>query len=290
MIDFLQYQKEQVQKKYLTPYIIQLLFESDPQLDKDRLLEAIRKNCGNVEPIQEESGIIGFVHPEKVTRSLEGSVPAQTLFTFSEISENPIDVFDASLIQTWDWQQAQDFVSRTKHVVTITDSFTNGLIRQTRLKLMHDVILSVLEISNPLAIHWIPSQRIVNPVQYKEDLTQGGQIFSSAVNVRMFKIKDTDEKVMDTMGLTGLGLPDLQCNFVGLNPAQVGIYLYQLAEYVFQRGDVFRNGDTVDGLLPEQRWRIRKQGSYIDPIRLVLDVVPGEYAPKQTEPQQPDQN
>jgi hypothetical protein len=86
---------------------------------------------------------------------------------------------------------------------------------------------------------------------------------------------------MDTMGLTGLGLPDLQCNFVGLNPAHISVYLYQLAEYVFERGDVFRNGDTVDGLTAQEKWPIRKEQAYVDPKRRVIDVVPGNHAPKE---------
>jgi hypothetical protein len=281
MIDFQQYQKEQADKGYQTPYVVQLLFDSDPQLDKDRLLESLRKNCGNIEPLQVDSGVIGFAHPEKLTRVQEGFVPAQSVFSVSQIAENPIDVFTPSLTQTWDWQQAQDAISRVKNVVSITDSFTEGLTRKTRLKLMHDVIASVLEISTPVAIHWLPSQRIVNPVQYKEDLGQGGQLFSSAVNVRMFKIENSDERVMDTMGLTGLGLPDLQCYFTGLNPAQIGLFLYQLAEYIFERGDVFRDGDTVDGLAPQQKWPIRKVESYVDPKRKVISVVPGAHGPKQ---------
>jgi hypothetical protein len=279
MIDFNVYQQQQSEKGYSTPYIIQLLYAQDPNLDKNLLLDALQKRCGNVEPIEEQSGILGFAHTEKLMRVQEGLIPAQSLLTAAEPCEKPIETFEASLTQTWDWQEKENELSKVKSVVSISDAFTDGLTRKTRLKLIHDVVLSTMEVSEPVALHWLPSQRIVSPQRYKEDLGQGGQLFSSAVNVRMFKIENSDERVMDTMGLTGLGVPDLQCNFLALPPARVGIYLYELAEYVFERGDVFRDGDTVDGLEPQQKWSIRKENAYVNPKRRVINVLPGQYAP-----------
>jgi hypothetical protein len=147
------------------------------------------------------------------------------------------------------------------------------------VQLFHNVVQSLLEVVQPVAIHWLPSQRIVNPERYKEDLAQGGMLFSSAVNVRMFKVEQSPERIMDTMGLTALGCPDLQSIFVNLDPSQMGLYLYHLAEYVFERGDVIRDGDSVEGLEPAERWRCRKLPSYVPPTRRVIDVIPGQYAP-----------
>src|SRR5262249_38280441 len=136
-----------------------------------------------------------------------------------------------------------------------------------------------LDVVKPVAIHWLPSQRIVDPQRYKEDLEAGGILFSSAVNVRMFRIEQTAERIMDTMGLTALGCIDLQSVFMNLEPAKMGLYLYHLAEYVFERGDVIRDGDTVEGMQPTERWRCQKLPSYVLPTRRVIDVIPGEFAP-----------
>ena len=108
----------------------------------------------------------------------------------------------------------------------------------------------------------MPSQRIVDPQRYKEDLEQGGLLFSSAVNVRMFKIEQSDERIMDTMGLAGLGCLDLQSIFTNLDPGKMGLYLYHLAEYIFERGDVIRDGDSAEGIELNERWRCRKVPSY----------------------------
>lgn len=279
MIDVEAYQKEQSEKGYQVPYIVQLLLETEQKLDPDRLLEALRKHCGSVEPMEEQSGLLVFAHPEQLMRVKEGLVPTQSMFTETELIEKPLDFFSSSLTQTWDWPDAEQAVARTKAVIGITDSFTDGLTRKTRLKLFHSVVQAALELTQPVAIHWLPSQRIVSPDRYREDLGQGGQLFSSAVNVRMFKVEESNERVMDTMGLTGLGCPDVQCHFINLDPAQIGLYLYQLAEYVFERGDIFRDGDTLEGLNPKERWKCRKEPAYVNPKRRVVNVIPGQYAP-----------
>jgi uncharacterized protein DUF4261 len=242
MIDLQTYQREQSEKGYHHPYTVQLLVEKDVKLNREN---------------PPENFVIG--DPESI--------------------ENPIEFFSSSLIQTWDWPDAEQAISRTKAVIEISDGTPEALPRRERLQNFHNAVLSVLAVAQPTAIHWLPSQRIVDPQRYKEDLEAGGMLFSSAVNVRMFKIEQSAERIMDTMGLTALGCLDLQSVFVNLEPSQMGLYLYHLAEYVFERGDVIRDGDTVEGMQPTERWRCQKMPSYVPPTRRVINVIPGEFAP-----------
>ena len=281
MIDFELYHQQLAEKGYLSPYIVQLMLEESPQIDKDSLLEALRKHSGDVESIEEQSGVIGFTHKEKGVR--EGEAPAQSLFGTPEVCENPVKTFSASLIQTWDWQEAEQVLSKVKAVVSITFSFAESHNRKDRLELVHNIVLNSIDLYTPVAIHWFPSQRIVSPLRYKEDLSQGGQLFSSAVNVRMFKVENSEERVMDTLGLTAFGLSDIQCNFLDLDPKRVGVYLYELADYVFRRGDIFQTGDTIDALQAGDKWTIRKEQSYVNPSRRVIDILPGQNAPQTTQ-------
>ena len=247
MIDAQTYQKEQSEKGYHHPYAVQLLVEKEATPDQKSLLEA--------------------------------SLQSQFTISEPESIENPLQIFSAALIQTWDWPDAEQAISKSKAVIEITDRSTEALARKDRLQLFHNAVQAASQVVNPVAIHWLPSQRIVNPQRYKEDLGQGGLLFSSAVNVRMFKVEQCDERIMDTMGLCGLGCLDLQSYFANLDPAKMGLYLYSLAEYVFERGDVIRDGDSVEGLEPSERWRCRKVPSYVPPTRRVIDVIPGQYAP-----------
>ena len=242
MIDAQTYLKEQSEKGYHYPYTVQLLLEKDVKLDYEKL-------------------------PEKFVISDPESI------------ENPLQIFSPAIIQTWDWPDAEQAVSNAKAVVEISDEAADALARKDRLQIFHNAVQALLNIVQPVAIHWLSSQRIVSPQRYVEDLAEGGLLFSSAVNVRMFKIEQSDERIMDTMGLTGLGCWDLQSHFKNLDPAKMGLYLYHLAEYVFERGDVIRDGDSVEGIEPTERWRCRKEGSYVPPSRRVINVIPGEYAP-----------
>jgi Domain of unknown function (DUF4261) len=247
MIDAELYLKEQSEKGYHNPYAVQLLLEKEVTVDSAKLLE--------------------------------DSVQSQFLISGPELVENPLAVFSSAQIQTWDWPDAEQSISKTKAVIEVMDRSAERSARRNRLQLFHSVIQSVLEVAEAVAIHWLPSQRIVNPQRYKEDLGQGGLLFSAAVNVRMFKVEQSEQRIMDTMGLTGLGCPDLQCYFTNIDPAKIGLYLYELAEYVFDRGDVFRDGDTVEGLQPNEEWRCRKEPSYVPPTRRVVNIIPGQYAP-----------
>jgi hypothetical protein len=247
MIDAEAYLKEQSEKGYHFPYSVQLLVEKEVKLGQKNLLQT--------------------------------SLQSQFRISEPESIENPIQIFSPALIQTWDWTEAEQAILDTKAVLEISDSSADVVARRNRLQLFHNVVLAVMDLVEPVAIHWLPSQRIVNPKRYKEDLGQGGLLFSSALNVRMFKVEQSEERIMDTMGLTGLGCPDLQCYFANVDPAKIGLYLYQLSEYVFERGDVFRDGDTVEGLQPNEKWRCRKEASYVPPTRRVVNIIPGEYTP-----------
>jgi hypothetical protein len=247
MIDAQTYQKEQSEKGYHYPYAVQLLLAKEVKLDQGNLIE--------------------------------DSLQSQFMISETESIENPLQIFSSALIQTWDWPDAELAISKTKAVIEVKDRSADALARRNRLQLFHNVVQVVLEVAGAIAIHWLPSQRIVDPQRYKEDLGQGGLLFSSAVNVRMFKIEQSNDRIMDTMGLAGLGCLDLQSIFTNLDPAKMGLYLYHLAEYVFERGDVIRDGDSVEGLEPSERWRCRKVPSYVPPTRRVIDVIPGQYAP-----------
>jgi hypothetical protein len=99
-----------------------------------------------------------------------------------------------------------------------------------------------------------------------------------AVNVRLFQVqgRQEGEVLMDTIGLAALGLPDLQCHFVGLDPQQVANTLYGAAYYVYENGDVIEDGETIQGAGEGVvRWRCRHEDALMDPARVVLDIDPG---------------
>jgi hypothetical protein len=76
------------------------------------------------------------------------------------------------------------------------------------------------------------------------------------------------------VGLDALGLPDVQCHFRGgLDPALAASVLGELAQYLFDEGDVVGDGDTVGGP-DDSRWQCRREEALVDPAREVIDVSP----------------
>jgi len=272
-------------------YSVQLLFDELPQMNKRDLLGQLRKYCGRVESVAprkefnlpspaEEFDLMAFAYPDhRVTYAGGKSTPALTLITTSETQPDP-QVLESALQQTWDWPEARTTVSKCCATMFVTDLMASGLEYKTRLALFHSVVLSVLELTPSLAIHWLPSQRVVDPQAYLNSKRTGTETYKPtfpAVNVRFFKAENRapGEMLADTLGLAALGIPDLQCHFAGLDLSDVGNALYGYGCYLFEHGDIIANGDTVQGITEDQRWVCRHEKALVPPERVVIDVNPG---------------
>ena len=98
-----------------------------------------------------------------------------------------------------------------------------------------------------------------------------------AVNVRLFHVEEgrSDERVMDTVGLAALELPDVQCHFFALDVAAVAALLDETARYLWTEGDVIGDGDTVPGpSATARRGPAVARIALVDPPRDVVDVTP----------------
>lgn len=259
-------------------YSVELFLARPVAIDKAALLEKLRIYCGNVESLGAiESDLLAFAHLDYRVRYKDGEIPAQSLIT--EVEHTPdLSRLSASIQQTWDWPDLKSLLSRAQCSILITDFMAAGLPYEERLDLFHGVVMAVLEIVPCLAIHWIPSQRFVNPNDYRKGrLAQEPDSLFPGINVRLFRISNgTDgEMVMDTVGLATLGLPDIQCHFVSLEPNEVARILYNTGYYLFAEGDVIEDGHTITGISPNQHWLCQHEMALVGPSRTVLDIDPG---------------
>jgi hypothetical protein len=55
--------------------------------------------------------------------------------------------------------------------------------------------------------------------------------------------------------------------------------LYTYAAYVFERGDVLADGNTVEGVIPGTKWRCCHEAALVGPERVVVDLHPGAARP-----------
>ena len=127
MLDIETYQKQQVQQGADTPYTLQFFLEGRETIDRDRLLEALKRQSGNVETMDPSSNLLAFAYTDHQVRFREGMMPAQCMFTQPEDVPNPVELLRPSLIQTWDWPDAEQVISRCKTVVSATDMLAGSL-------------------------------------------------------------------------------------------------------------------------------------------------------------------
>ena len=266
-----------VQSEGSAPYMVELLYEVLPSIDSDRLHAELQKRCGRVEELKSNGRSHHYAFPDFQVSYREGEVPAQVLLVYPD-SGHPLSNLDDALQQSWDWPAAGDAVANCRVSLLLTDMMAGGLDPRQRLSLFHDTLEAMLLLAPCRAIHWVRSQQLVDPVAYL--VARQSPTFhplQSALNLRFFRISNgqPDEAVMDTMGLAGLGLPDVQCHFTGLDPDAVARVLFNSAYYLFDQGDVIEDGHTIQGIQPEDRWRCQHEIALAAPKREVLDLNPG---------------
>jgi Domain of unknown function (DUF4261) len=261
-------------------YGVELLYTKPPALNKRVLLAALAKRCPGATPLDsnEDSDLLAFVHPDHLVRYADAAVPAQTFIALAATAPRG-EAIEAAIQQSWRFKDARTVVEACTASVIVTDVMSSGLPYQERLGLFTNALLAVLEVAPPEAIHWQPSQQIVDPAAFAEAAAESDTdgFFAGPLNVRFFNVSGSGgDLLMDTLGLAALGLPDLQCHFRGLDPSEVAGVLYNTALYIFQNGDVIGDTHTVEGIEPDSKWRCRHEEALTAPARTVIDMDPGD--------------
>jgi hypothetical protein len=253
----------------LNSHAVRLHLRDDITVDKRRLQATLRKRCGNVVPLDEASPDLAFLHLDHVT---DRGVPAQFA-----VGRDHGGGADDAVVQAWNWPGARNAVDRSRAWLTVADRSAENLPRASRLRLLHGAVASVMELAPVTALHWLSSDRLVDPAAYFEMTTDLLRFVGASVNARLFGVKspESGEAVMDTLGLAAFGLPDLQIHYRGLDHNRLATWLYNLAAFIFEKGDVLENGNAVPGLEPDSPWTCRREWSLVAPKREVVDINPG---------------
>jgi hypothetical protein len=183
-----------------------------------------------------------------------------------------------SLQQSWWWRDAAATVRRCRHSLTVAEE-PNDLPHRERFSKFQRQLSSVVEVLDPAALHWKPTQQFIRPANFLEALGEVGFEYPAlgALNVRLFAIEGGEDTLMDTLGLGALGLWDLQCHFHSLPPDRVATWMLETARAYFLGEDrAIRDGGTIAGPNGGARWRIHAEEALMAPERVLLDVDPGK--------------
>lgn len=283
-------------------YTIELKYKNKPDFSRKRLYEKMTLYTGTLEQPEEQKSerglavwepseqsdtdMLHFFHLNYPVKFADGDMPAQT--SLMPAPHRPASAYETAVQQAWHWPNAEAVIGECRHSVFLTDMMASGLPPKDRLRLISGALRAVLETAPCDAVYFRESDKLLEPGDYLTAIEAGGILYG-AMNVRFFNVQGTgserEEMLMDTVGLTALGVPDVQCHYFDLEPGEVAQQITNLGYYLFDAGDVIKDGETF-GPTEHMRWRCEHQYALAGPHRIVLDVDPGHphYAGKHAAP------
>lgn len=268
-------------------FIIHLLMEEPCSMpDKDLVLSAMNKHLGDIDCYSYDDSSAGFaakrysVHYEKDNKD----VPPLLMFSAAtEVTKPVMDEMEMS--QTWDCPEADELLTSCKYQVFASDMLAAGLHYQERAELIVDYVDALLEIfpSCKAVVFETSKKMYTREALFNCNVPKEDKFIYYAVNVRFFNIQDTDDMIVDTLGMGALFMPDLQYHFHGMDPNEVVNHAYNVLSYMFARENPIKSGDHIDGIKDgkmsrDVQWNVRYEGSLIQPMREVIDFNMNEYA------------
>jgi hypothetical protein len=258
----------------------ELLYEQPPVLRADTLsaaMAAAHPQCKLISKPNDHQAIL-FGHSDYLIEHDGKNIPAMTSVT----KGNPVDPgrLATALSQTRDWPLADQIASRCRYRVVVMEMLSQARVPGARFDAWNRVMLKVIETTAPRAVHLNHCEKVLDPAQI---LRASGSASANAklctlLNVRRYDISDraSGEMLMDTRGMPAVGLPDIQIHFRNLDAAKLDTMLFNLALYLFNRGDVMADGQIIKGFAGSGKWKCQHEQSLAGPTRLVIDIDAGD--------------
>lgn len=274
--------------KFQGLYQMYLLFRGQGKRPAVReMLDLLEEEFGKVEVVADvEHSLATFaIHKYPVKYKDKNSIPAQVLMAdFAPFDPASIDRMQRS--QLWDCPDGEALLDSCKYQLLLSDFIASGLDYKLRCRMLTAWLELALRLFPECVAVWIPaSGKLLTPQQILHNPCQGDDRFVYfGVNVRFFNVEGTHDKVVDTLGLYAVGLPDVQYHFHDLDPDAVVNHAYSVASYIFEHDAPVKPGETIAGLGEHGEmdarvlWRCRYERSLLQPERDVMDVCPGEFA------------
>ena len=253
--------------------LVELLYEHKIDLDEAGLLAEVNKTLPDSVLAGDDRQPALLVHEDYGdVYPVDGPVvPVMSVLMSADRDDQLKDPARIDLSQTWEFPEAQAVLDRCRSALTVGEMFGRPDPPAQRLEVFRATVLAASRLTGPTAAWWPTAGQLQPPP------SPAGPLLMGLVNVRLFRVEGSaSDVVMDTLGLQVFGLPDLQCHCHDIELPRLATYLRNAANYVFERGDVIRDGDTIEGIEPGEKWRCLQEEALIPPDRLVIDLDPGD--------------
>lgn len=253
--------------------------------EQAQLIETLGRHVGTLDTVTYSPETAGFAVLDYTVGSGEKQMPVQLmLLECTDFDGSQIDEFQRS--QMWDCQEERDSILEAcKYRVVATDLMAGLLPAQRRAELDMDFVEALAELYPTCeAFYFRSCGKLLTAEQVRESEVEGlDRFIRFGMNVRFFNIADSDDMLVDTVGMSTLHLPDLQYHFHDMNPNWIVNHAFNVASYLLESDCEIRSGETIDGISDgemdrETQWTCRYESALIQPVREVLDIEPGPFA------------
>lgn len=267
-------------------FVMQLLMKEKCRIPKiEQMTATMKKYFGNVECFCYEENAAGFAIKKYMAELKDACLPPQLIITGCIASANE-KINELQRSQMWSCQEKRDrILSECKYQVVATDMLAAGLPAQDRADMLMDYMEALIELYPDCeAIYFQNAENLILADQIRNHkINREDRFLNFAVNVRFFNIQGGDDKLVDTLGMSTLQLPDLQYHFHGMDPNWVVNHAYNVASYIFDNHNPIAEGNTVDGIAEgnldsDIQWQCHYEDALIEPARPVIDICMNEYA------------
>jgi Domain of unknown function (DUF4261) len=257
-------------------YGFELLASNPVEMDERRMFDELRAELGEIDRVGHGHSYQYALREFPVVLA-DGEVPAQ-LVIFPGALKGHNWIGTDAFLQSWQLTDTENRVAACPYGFFMSDLMSSLLDHRQRRRNLATALRSVVRHSNAELIYAMPTTQFLDAKDVLARLSSPDERPNPVygfVNVRFYRISETEgDIIMDTLGLTALGLTDLQIQYRGLEPSAVAALLESVARYLCEYGDVIADGHTIQGLSSDQRWRCQYEMSLLEPKRIVIDVNP----------------
>lgn len=265
----------QLQYDYKQAFIMRLLSKGSlPLKSKEEIQQVLSKHLGEIDIVYYSEENIRICPLEYQTNNNQ-----PLLIWDKSITSNLKNLQYALVSQMWRTKDAKAIFDETNYQTIVYDAFTDEMERHARITMWTHFANAMLELySEVLGVYFDSSLNVFDSKQIINSqfpLFEHFQFFMT--NIRVLAANDSGGMIVDTIGASIMGYPDVQCCFHSLQPNQVINKVFDVLYGIINEPDYLKDKETLD-LNDEITWTFQYQEAIIHPERAVVEIYPGKYA------------
>ncbi|ONI47392.1 hypothetical protein AN644_00035 [Candidatus Epulonipiscium fishelsonii] len=182
-------------------------------------------------------------------------------------------------------EEKEKIFRECKYQIIANDTFAMTLHPHNRATLLMSYLNALMEIFPQCeAVLFLPSYKMMMADKIRNCETPiKDRFIDFCINIRFFSVENTNNMIVDTLGMNTLLLPDIQYYFHEMNHQWAVAHAYSLCKHLFNNGSVLKNGATTSGFSnkgfdTELYWKCIEESSLLVPKRPVINIDTGNYA------------